>query len=127
MATVVYLDNHLLIWLHHQYLHLVSPRVKDLIEEHDCLASPATLLELKFLLEIGRLHVMPHELLANLGKDMRIRVCDKPFQDVIQLALQLDWTRDPFDRIITAQAALDESVLLTKDERIQKNYSHAVW
>lgn len=37
------------------------------------------------------------------------------------------WTRDPFDRIITAQAAVSGAVLLTRDERIRANYRQAVW
>ncbi len=37
------------------------------------------------------------------------------------------WTRDPFDRIITAQASLNEALLITKDGSIRKNYARAVW
>jgi PIN domain nuclease of toxin-antitoxin system len=39
----------------------------------------------------------------------------------------MKWTRDPFDRLITAQAALGESTLLTKDDTIRTNYANAVW
>ena len=42
-------------------------------------------------------------------------------------ASQLSWTRDPFDRIITAQSAIDRSTLITKDKIIQKHYEYAVW
>jgi PIN domain nuclease of toxin-antitoxin system len=37
------------------------------------------------------------------------------------------WTRDPFDRLITAQAASYNQVLLTKDETIRKHYANAIW
>ena len=39
----------------------------------------------------------------------------------------MKWTRDPFDRLITAQAALDDSPLLTKDDTIHTYYPEAVW
>jgi PIN domain nuclease of toxin-antitoxin system len=38
-----------------------------------------------------------------------------------------DWTRDPFDRLITAQAAVGSDVLITKDATITANYPRAVW
>ena len=42
-------------------------------------------------------------------------------------ALELDWTRDLFDRLIVAQAALDGAALVTTDKVIRKHYSKAVW
>ena len=39
----------------------------------------------------------------------------------------MKWTRDPFDRLITAQAAVDDSPLLTKDDTIHTYYPKAVW
>ena len=47
---------------------------------------------------------------------------------VIQAALPIGWTRDPFDRIITAQAAANgKSRLITADEIIREHYEAAVW
>jgi PIN domain nuclease of toxin-antitoxin system len=46
---------------------------------------------------------------------------------VIDAAVQMKWTRDPFDRLITAQAAVYKNILLTKDETIRKNYLKALW
>lgn len=37
------------------------------------------------------------------------------------------WTRDPFDRTITAQAARVGAFLLTRDETIRRHYAAAVW
>ena len=42
-------------------------------------------------------------------------------------ASQLSWTRDPFDRVITAQSAIDRNRLITKDKIIRDHYEHAVW
>ncbi len=42
-------------------------------------------------------------------------------------SLKEGWTRDPFDRLIVANAKAANASLVTKDERILKNYSRAVW
>ena len=59
--------------------------------------------------------------------DIQIGVCSKPFAAVVRKAIGMKWTHDPFDRLITAQAALDESPLLTKDDTIHTYYPEAVW
>ena len=58
---------------------------------------------------------------------LRIERCPKPFSSVVTKALGLKWTRDPFDRLITSQAAIDDSKLLTKDTIIHTYYAEAVW
>ena len=42
-------------------------------------------------------------------------------------ALSLDWTRDAFDRIIVANAMIQKSALLTKDQQILQHYKLAIW
>jgi PIN domain nuclease of toxin-antitoxin system len=39
----------------------------------------------------------------------------------------LNWTHDPFDRIIVANAQTDENMLLTKDSIILSNYENGIW
>jgi len=41
--------------------------------------------------------------------------------------MRITWTRDPFDRIITATAAMHNAMLLTKDEQIRQEYDRALW
>lgn len=42
-------------------------------------------------------------------------------------ATSLDWTREPFDRIIVAQAIAREASLVTRDQTILANFAGAVW
>lgn len=56
-----------------------------------------------------------------------LQLCKHTFTDVIQIAAKQSWTRDPFDRIITAQAAIGSNVLITKDNGIRKHYEYALW
>ena len=56
-----------------------------------------------------------------------LSLCDKTFSAVVNKAAELSWIRDPFDRLITSQAILDQNILVTKDKIIRKNYSFAKW
>ena len=51
----------------------------------------------------------------------------RPFNRVVTQAIGQSWTRDPFDRLIVAQAALQDNILLSKDETILRNYAYARW
>lgn len=58
---------------------------------------------------------------------MGLETCKLPFAAVIGAALALNWTRDPFDRIIVAQAVKQGSPRLTADEKIRAHYAAASW
>lgn len=45
---------------------------------------------------------------------------------IIEAALEQPWTRDPFDRIVVAHAALRESPLVTRDRNVRGHYPQAV-
>jgi len=47
---------------------------------------------------------------------------------VVNKALDVTWTEDPFDRLIVANAqANHQAKLITRDRSIRKNYPRAVW
>ena len=49
------------------------------------------------------------------------------FDTVIKLAMKLNWTRDPFDRIIVATSQMRNCYLITADQTILNNYEKATW
>jgi PIN domain nuclease of toxin-antitoxin system len=125
---VIYLDTHVVVWLYSGNIKLLSSKALELIESNDVLyISPIVYLELKFLYEIGRIKVSPAEILESLSASIGLSVCDKSFLQVISESISLEWTRDPFDRIIVANAIVNDAILVTKDSRIQANYSKACW
>lgn len=124
---MIYLDTHLVAWLYLPRLGLLSKSARRFIEKEELLVSPMVLLELDFLQEIGRLSVRGHEIYENLHGRIELRLCGHPFPQVIEQASTLSWLRDPFDRIIVAQAAVGGNTLLTRDERILDGYAHARW
>ena len=79
------------------------------------------------LFEIGRLRQRPPDLISGLSYDVGLEICDLPFSTVAQEALGETWTRDPFDRLIVANAKARGAWLVTKDPRIAGHYARAAW
>jgi PIN domain nuclease of toxin-antitoxin system len=107
--------------------HLVSPRARRLANRESIFVSPTVELELQFLHEIGSIKYRPDQNLEHLSGESGLLACDRPFHAIIQLATQIRWTRDPFDRIIVAQAGLEKNRLVTNDETILEHYPQACW
>ena len=125
---MIYLDTHVVLWLYLRKGEGLSERARRLIEyEREIFISPIVLLEVDYLHEIGRTTLGSAPLYEYLHHQIGLQACNKSFLDVIQIASQLSWTRDPFDRVITAQAALEQDRLITKDRVILEKYEHAVW
>lgn len=114
------LDTHFLIWL-----LLGSERMSEFpwIGAHRPWGvSPASVLEIQFLSEAGRLRVRNPEFLDSLSKDDRFVIDDASFTSVFRNALPLEWTRDPFDRLLAAHSITRRLPLCTVDETIRKNH-----
>ncbi len=124
---MIYLDTHVLEDVCQRSLRLLSKEARRLLNrETEYRISPMVLLELEYLNEIGRIRLGARDVLTRLGPLIGLRVCDRPFQDVALQAASESWTRDPFDRIIVAQARLAKAVLVTRDGNILANYNRAV-
>lgn len=124
---MIYLDTHVVIWLAAGDTDQLSRRAAATIGSDDLRISPMVRLELQFLDELNRLVMKPAEIVAALEKDLGLSVCDARFDAVIHTAMANAWTRDPFDRLITAQALLADAPLVTKDQVIRKHYKKAIW
>ncbi len=116
-----------MVWLYAGDFKKFGSKVKDLINHNDLYVSTIIRLELQYLYEIQRITVDADALLLDLSKRIGLQQCDKSFDAVISEALNYTWTRDPFDRLIVANAALNENLLITKDNNILDNYKQAVW
>jgi PIN domain nuclease of toxin-antitoxin system len=123
-----YLDTQVVIWLCEGKLAKVSPAALDAINENDLLISPAVLIELNFLLQIGRIIRNPLDLAKQLRTQLSVHICQHSFADLAETALFENWTRDPFDLLIVANAkANGYSPLITQDQNIRDNYPKAIW
>ena len=124
---MIYLDTHVLVALYLGLPNKLSPTARKAIEEHDLVVSPAAVLELEFLHEIGRLAPAAAKVVDVLDAELGLRVCELTFRAVANQALKEDWGRDPFDRLIVANAKAAGAPLVTRDERIRKNFPQAIW
>jgi len=124
---MIYLDTHVLLWLHAGLLDRFTARGRRLLEQSDLLISPCVKLELQYLFEIGRTTLPAARIVDDLDGQIGLIVCDLPFGIVVNRAMALDWTRDPFDRLISAHALCRGIPLLTKDKTIRRRVKLAVW
>ncbi len=127
MEKLVYLDTHAVVWLYAGELSLFPKEARRLMEDKPLVISPIVLLELQYLLEIGKIKTGPDKILKYLEKNIGLKVCRLEFYKIIAQAISQDWTRDPFDRLIVAHASIAGAVLISKDESVGKHYPQALW
>ena len=124
---MIYLDTHIVVWLYAGLVEKFSQPVKTILNENEILISPIVRLELQYLSEIERVNESANVIVSDLADRIGLIVCKKDFNAVVSRAMADSWTRDPFDRIIVAQAALNDDILISKDPNILEHYPHARW
>ena len=127
MASLTHLDTHVVAWLFAGRADLLSARARTEIEGGDLVISPIVVLELQYLWETKRTTEPASVVVDDLASRIGLGLSQAPFPAVARRAVDLAWTRDPFDRLIVATAALHRAPLLTRDERIRQNFAGAVW
>ena len=119
---MILLDTNALIWIDQGY-----KRTRPLAKQRRQLyISPASLLELQFLSETGRIRLQDRDINA-LADDDRWMLDDPPAAAWFATATHLGWTRDPFDRLLAAHAQFRDWKLATGDrallDRLGARYS----
>ena len=116
----ILLDTHFLIWL-----VLGSKRLTEfpwLDPYRPWGVSPVSFLEIQILAEIGRLSVRNPEFTNAVMDDTRFTVDDVPLATLVRHALRLDWTRDPFDRLLVAHSSARRVAFCTLDRSIRTHH-----
>jgi len=120
------LDTHIAVALYEGRTGGLGAAAKRAIDRELVTISPAVLLEIELLHEIGRLRVGALPVSEGLAQELSIRVAADRFEDVAIEALAVGFTRDPFDRLIVAHAALADARLVTQDSMIRFRYPHTL-
>ena len=124
---MIFLDTHVVVWLYEGRIELFPQSVKKIINDNDLLISPMVTLELKYLNENKHISGEPHAIISDLENRIGLQTANTPFHDIIINAMEIHWTRDPFDRIITAHTLTEQSRLITADTNIRENFTSALW
>ena len=124
---MIHLDTHVAAWLYAGRSDLFPRGVRALLESEELVVSPMVVLELQYLFEVERTTEPARTVMGLLQSMLDLQICTLAFERVSTAALDLDFTRDPFDRLIVAQALVAEASLITKDRNIRRSYSRAVW
>jgi PIN domain nuclease of toxin-antitoxin system len=126
--SIAYLDTHVVVWLAAGKVRRISSKARVQIEKSELLLSPMAMLELEYLYELKRIRLPARDIFQKVMHEIGLRLCDLPFPSIATAALDEKWTRDPFDRLIVANAKANGfAPLLSADEEIRKRYPRTVW
>lgn len=124
---MIFLDTHVIAWLYQGELNKLPASVQRRLDREFLAASPFARLELAFLHEVGKTTESADHVIAELSQRLELAVSDAAAGAVCAAAQTLDWTRDPFDRLIAAHATVADTPLVTKDRTIRANLPLAWW
>lgn len=114
------LDTHFLIWIVTGAARLAA--FPWLAGYEPWGVSPVSLLEMQFLAEAGKLRVRNPVFTDAVLADPRFVVDEVPLLPLIRNALDLSWTRDPFDRLLVAHSTARRVPLCTTDTTILEHH-----
>ncbi len=119
----VLLDTHLLLWALSAPAKL-SAKTRRRIESSEVFVSAVSLWEISIKCALGKLEVDPAEVLSSIepaGFDHLPMIA----QHAVKIATLPQVHKDPFDRMLVAQASVEPMILLTDDE-ILRDYGPLV-
>ena len=99
---LVFLDTHVVIWLYDGLKDKFTPKAVKLINSSEIFISPFVLLETEYLYEAKKIKVKPSPVVASLNNSIGLRVSYTPLSKIIDVAVTLDWTPDPFHPLLFA-------------------------
>lgn len=124
---MIHLDTHVVVWLYAGQVERFPGAALERLESEVLVVSPMVVLELQYLFEIGRVTQPAATVIEDLRERIGLEVAAAPFSAVVSTAATLSWTRDPFDRLIAAQAMCEGAELMTADETIRRHMKASLW
>ena len=123
------LDTHTLLWFLQDDPQLpkkIGNEIKNI--ENSCHVSIVSLWEIAIKVNLGKLTInFPFVKFVSYLADNDIEVLQIGFDHLIQVATLEMHHRDPFDRIIIAQALVENLTIITKDEHFPSYTEKIFW
>jgi PIN domain nuclease of toxin-antitoxin system len=126
LSVIFHADTHVAIWLRMGDAKRLRP-IRQHLARKPFVLSPFVVLELQMLYEIGRLRETARWIVDQLAKDHGVEVVHTAVDAGAARALDLSFTRDPFDRLIAGHALASGATLFTADESLLAHVSCARW
>lgn len=123
------LDTHTLLWFLEDDPQLPEKVKKEIADiDNKCYVSIASLWEIAIKIRLGKLSIkFNFEKFAAYLSDNEIELLPISLEHLLQL-LNLDLHhRDPFDRLIIAQAITDNLTILSRDEHFKSYMERVMW
>lgn len=118
------LDTHFLLWIATDAARLGA--FPWLADRRPWGVSPVSFLEVQFLVEAGRIEARTPELVDAVQSDPRFVLDEPPLLALVRAALDVGWTRDPFDRLLVAHSRARRVPLCTVDRVIASRHGLVV-
>ena len=124
------LDTHVFIWWDSEPARL-SPRALALCQDpqNTLLLSVVSLWEMQIKLQLGKLKLaLPlKEIVQGQRRTNDVEILPVTLDHVLGLENLPPYHKDPFDRLLVAQAIVEEAVLVSADPNIAKYPVQIVW
>lgn len=123
-------DTHAFLWLDGNVSKL-SQKAKEICddESNSLILSVASAWEMQIKLQIGKLKLkMPlHEIIASQQISNNVQILPITLHHVYRLAKLPRHHRDPFDRLLVAQAEVENTRILSNDPILSKYTDRVIW
>jgi len=123
------LDTHTFIWWHENPT-LLSAKVLAICEDvnNQLILSMVSLWEIQIKLQLNKL-TLDHSLteMVKIQRNNGIEILPIKFEHILRLDNLPLYHKDPFDRLLIAQATIEQLTLLTKDEKFKLYSQLIIW
>ncbi len=118
--TKILIDTHVLLWILSN-----SKKLKEIfwIKNYSFyVVSPLSFLEMQYLHECRKISIQVIKVVEQMRKDTRFLIDSPDFEKVFLAAMNLSWTRDPFDRLLVAHSLVQNLPFATCDRVILSHH-----
>lgn len=123
----VHLDTHAVVWFYTGELKKFNKSLLSKLQTADLFISPPVMFELAMIHQIGKIRDNEDKIFRTLQQEINLELDPIDSRFLFEKACSITWTRDPFDRMIVAGAAVQKVPLVTRDLHIQDFYKKTLW
>lgn len=122
----VLIDTHVLLWWITDDRRL-SKRARDALVTDEVLVSVVSAWEIEIKRGLGRIHADTHAILSEVSRTEGFRWLDVRPSHVAALVDLPPLHRDPFDRMLIAQADHERVAFVTRDKELRRYPIDVIW